>query len=183
MEIESDEESEQIKETFARFGLVVYVANVVETGLVHALLQLDFLASVREEYIKAKGQGFDRKKYEADFDAFMQRHFADTMGTLVKKVQALTTLDNKLRERIIAAKKRRDFLVHHYWREKAVEFSAPAGRAAMIEELKQDAETFEQLDVDIRSAMKPIREKLGIKDGILDARVEEEMARLKADQS
>jgi hypothetical protein len=50
------------------------------------------------------------------------------------------------------------------------------GRAKMIEDLTADADTFEKLAADIHEAMKPVREKLGIKDEMLDAQVEKKMA-------
>jgi hypothetical protein len=82
--VTEEEEGQQIKETFAYFGRAFYMASVVETGLAHVLLEAEFLGSVRDEYVRKKGQGFDRKKYEADFDAFMEKNFAQTMGNLIR---------------------------------------------------------------------------------------------------
>jgi hypothetical protein len=101
---------EQIKDVFAYYGRAIYNASCVETGLVHALLYLEFLSSVRAEYRRSKGKGFDRKKYEENFDAFMDHHFAQTLGNLIKKLASASILDEKLKARIAIAKKRRDFL-------------------------------------------------------------------------
>jgi len=43
---------EQVKETYAFFGLALYWANCLELGMVQTLLQVDFLASVREDFAK-----------------------------------------------------------------------------------------------------------------------------------
>ena len=81
------DEGEHIKEVFAYFGRAIYAASCVETGLTHALLYLDYFTIVKDEFRRTKGLGFDRQKYEADFDAFMERHFAQTFGNLIKRVQ------------------------------------------------------------------------------------------------
>jgi hypothetical protein len=173
------DEGEHIKETFARFGLAVYMASVLETGLVHALLQIDFMTSVRDEIVRTKGKGFDRKKYEADFDAFMTKHFSYTMGNLAERVEELTNFDDALRNAIKGANRRRN-LVHHYWREMAVPFSRREGRTTMMAEPEADANTFEKLDIEIRAAMRPTRERLGIKEEVLNAHVEETIAKVRS---
>lgn len=177
---EEIDEEEQIKETFAYFGRAVYVANVVETGLAHVLMQVEFMTAVREEFIQNKGKDFNRKKYEADFDAYMDKQHGKMMGELTKRVNDSTEFDEKLKARIVAAKDRRNYLVHNFWRDVAVEFSTIEGRKKLIEGLANDAEVFEQLDNDIRDATKPVRKRLGIKEEQLDEAVEQKMAELKA---
>jgi hypothetical protein len=54
-----------------------------------------------------------------------------------------------------------------------------AGRTKMIEELLNDANTFEQLDKDIREATKPTRAKIGIREDLLDTRVEQRLGELR----
>ena len=173
-----DIDSEQIKETFARFGLAIYTLSVLETGLVHALLEIDFLTQVYLEYRETDEKGFDRQKYEIEFDAFMVKHFAQTMGSIIKRVAQLADFDDVLKKRIFDANARRNYLVHHYWRENAVPFAQAEGRTKMIAELFADTQRFEQLDKDIRAAMKPTREMIGIKDEWLDRWIAKWMADL-----
>jgi hypothetical protein len=62
----------------------------------------------------------------------------------------------------------------------AVRFITKDGRTKMIDELVIDADTFEQLDRDIREATKPVRMKLGIKEEQLNEGLEKRMAELTA---
>lgn len=172
----SYDEGEHVKEVFAYFGRAIYAASCVETGITHALLYLDYLASVEEDFRRTKGLGFDQKKYQSDFDAFMERHFALTLGNLIKRLNDLASMDSELKDRILAAKRRRDFLVHHFWRERAVEFATRNGRSMMIDELDKDGVTFEMLNDDIVEATKPAREAIGITDENLNAYTEEFIA-------
>lgn len=169
----------QIVETFARFGRAMYMANVLELGLVQTLLQIEFLTPAREKFIKDQGKNFDRKKFDAEFDAFMQEHFKKTMGTLNLLVSKRAEFDEPLRKRITDATKRRNFLAHNYWRESGEKFMTKEGRAQMIEELSKDAECFKELDRDIRVATKPVREKLGINEDAVNEGVEKQLGKLK----
>jgi hypothetical protein len=138
------------------------------------------MKQVRDEYIATKGKNFDRKAYESSFDKFMEEQFAQTMGNLIKRINAFANFDDALKARLVDAKKRRDFLAHHFWREKSVEFFTAEGRSKMRDELMMDAEQFGQLDRDIDAAAKTMRERLGIDDRVIDEYNERQMARLKA---
>lgn len=161
MDEELDPHSWEIRETFAYYGRAVYAFSVVEVALAHVLLYAQFMRKVRDDYIATKGKGFDRKKYEHDFDAFMEDQFAQTMGNLMRRVEKFSAFDDVLKARIADAKKRRDFLTHHFWRERSIDFATSAGRERMREELNTDADMFEKLDRDIDAASAPLRATLG----------------------
>ena len=170
------DEGGDLTEVFAYFGRAAYMANVLEMALAQTILQIDFLTKVKEEFVRTQGKNFDKHKYEDDFDTFFEEQLGKTMGTLGKRVDGLPDISDELKGRIKAAVYRRNFLIHDYWRAAGYTFSTQEGRAEMIAELSADIDTFEKLAADMREATKPIRQKLGIKDEILDARVEQRMA-------
>ncbi|MGO6803450.1 hypothetical protein ACCS50_23945 [Rhizobium ruizarguesonis] len=156
------DEGEHIKEVFAYFGRAYYEAGVLETGLAIALMQSDFMSRVRDDYLTDRGKSFDRTQYEVEFDRFMESQHSQTLGNLLKRVSALPELSDALKERLREAKKRRDFLGHHYFRERAVDFSNRIGRDKMIAELHNYGDMFELIDRDLYAELAPIREKLGM---------------------
>jgi hypothetical protein len=168
MDEELDQHSWEIRETFAYYGRAVYMSSVVEVALAHVLLFAQFMKKVRDDYIAARGKGFDRKQYERDFDAFMNDQFAQTMGNLMRRVEKFGGFDVALKAKIADAKKRRDFLTHHYWRERSIDFATSEGRERMRKELNADAEMFQQIDRDIDAASASLRASLGINDAMLD---------------
>lgn len=174
-----DDKGWERRETFAYFGSAMYMASVLEVGLAHVLM-LGFMKKTREDCIGTRGKGFDRTKYEADFDAFMNDQFAQTMGNLIRRVSTFAAFDDEMKARIVAAKQKRDFLTHHYWRERSVEFSTSAGRGIMMEELQADMEMFRQLDRDIEATTKHIRESIGMDDKMVEAYVKRQMERISA---
>jgi len=179
---EISKEGWDIRETFAYFGRAFYMASVFEVGLAHALLFSDFLAKVSVQFRLTKGVGFDRKKYEIEFDAFIDKHFALTLGNLIKRIDEMALFDDALKKRIVAAKQRRDFLTHHYWRERSMDFATFSGRAAMRKEL-EDADNFQTLDRAIDAALKPKRAEIGIKDEWLEKHYQHIICRLKEQES
>jgi hypothetical protein len=141
--------------TFAYFGCAYYIAACLEVGLAHALMYGEFLMEEREKLIATKGKGFDQKRYEVDFDAFMNKRFRQTMGGVAQRAITLPDISEDLGNRIEEARKRRNFLAHHYWRERSVKFATREGRNEMREELAADRDMFTQLDRDFDAAMRP----------------------------
>lgn len=175
-----DDDSWDIRETFAYFGRAFYTSSVFEVGLVHALLFGSFLKEVRNDFVADDGKSFDRARYEAEFDKFMSEHFAQTLGNILNRVKQLPHPEPGLIDRLVTAKKRRDFLVHHYWRERSVEFATANGRAQMRVELEHDTEMFLSLDREVDRAMKPSRENLGISDEMLESNFRKFRERIEA---
>src|ERR1700730_18552739 len=97
---EMDEEAWDTRETFAYFGRAYYMASVLEVGLAHALMFADFLREVKQEYDATKGKGFNRAQYEAQFDEYMKKQFAKTMGNIIRKVELLPEINDDLKRRI-----------------------------------------------------------------------------------
>jgi hypothetical protein len=109
-----NDESWDIRQTFAYFGLAFYEASVLERGLVNTLLCGEFLMQVKQRYVATRGRGFDRRQFEAEFDAFLSEQFKLTMGNIIRRVNALPIFSDEMKERIDVAKGRRDYLAHHY---------------------------------------------------------------------
>lgn len=175
-----DEDNWDVRETFAFYGRAAYMASVLEVGLAHVLMLSQFMKQVRDEFNATERREFDRSKYEAEFDKFMEEQFAQTMGSLIKRLSTFDGFDAELKTRIIEAKTRRDFLTHGFWRDRSIEFVTADGRAKMRDELLEDTEMFRNVDRAVGAAAKSVREYLGIDDNIVENYYERQIARLKA---
>jgi hypothetical protein len=107
-----DDKGEHVKEVYARFGLAVYCVQVLEHGLVNAFLVLKLIPSRRH-------LARSREEWEAEVDAFMDRHFEATMGRMMKNLRDVTRteLENPLHD----ALRRRNWLIHDFFRERRQE--------------------------------------------------------------
>jgi len=156
------DDGEQIKETFAYFGRAYYMANVFETGLAISIMQLDFLVETRKRYVAERPKTFDRPKYEADFDAFMDHQHAKTLGNLIKSACKFSEISHLIEPHFQNAKNQRDYLAHHFFRERALEFSSRRGRERLILELDELHDVFEHAGRLLDEAMAPHRKMLGV---------------------
>ncbi|WGJ15603.1 hypothetical protein QEV83_04860 [Methylocapsa sp. D3K7] len=167
MSAEPYDESEYCKEVYAHFGLAYYMAGVFESGLANAILQLDYLTQVAKDYRLKERENFDLAAYEAGFDAFLAKQYTLSLGNLVKRAQELAEMGTDLKAQIVEAKACRDFLAHHFFRERAVELCKRNGRDTMIAELVTARTIFDRVDQALTEFIEPYRKKLGISNELL----------------
>jgi hypothetical protein len=149
--------SEHIKNVYAEFGLALYLAQVLEHGIVNALMVVDLLA-------KNAGHPMQRQKWIEEFDSFMDRHFAITLGKMINRLKELIEMPDDLESLLSDALSKRNYLAHHYFRERAEEFISYHGREQMVAELEDVQRLFRQADERLESILKPLRERYGISD-------------------
>jgi hypothetical protein len=77
-----------------------------------------------------------------------------------------------LKEDIRQAKQRRDFLAHHFFRERAEQILTRKGLDAMIGELICDQDLFRRVDEGLQNATAQVRVKLSIKDEWLEKHIQ-----------
>lgn len=162
------DDNEHTKETFAYFGRAYYMANVFEEGLAIAIMQLGFLKEVKRNFLASDRKSFDRKQYEEDFDDFMRKQNAQSLGNLIKSSKKFSEIPIDFHHTLDNLKSKRDFLAHHFFRERAVEFMSRNGRDKMILELVEAHEIFTKADRDLDNIMRPIWEELGLSEKMLE---------------
>jgi hypothetical protein len=167
------DESEHSKEVYAYFGLAYYQSGVIESGIANALLYGEFLPGWKARIEQEGKTNFDRKVYEAEFDAYLESRFAQSMGNLIARLDRVYTIPVELKQVIKEGKALRDFLAHHFFRERATDFVTRAGRDRMIAELNGMVEKFHDMDVRIQRLTEPVMRDLGIRDDVLQRLMED----------
>jgi recombinational DNA repair ATPase RecF len=166
--------NEHVKAVYAHFGLAVYSAQVLEHGLANALVCAELLP-------RRAGKPTVRKQWEAEFDTFINQQFEQTLGRLIRSLKAAAPVPDDLETLLAAALGRRNFLAHHYFRERAEEFITRDGRERMITELREAQKLFESADDRLGQVAIPLREKYGLTDEKLQPFMDQYMARLQKD--
>ena len=82
-----DIEDAHVREVYARFGLAMYFAQVLEHAIVNAITILDLIPNKR--YL-----ALDRTDWESQVDSFMDRQFEATMGRMLRTLKSVTTIDS-----------------------------------------------------------------------------------------
>ena len=157
------DKDEHVKEVYARFGLSMYFAQVLEHGIVNAFIFLELIPKT------------NCKWKPGEFDSYLNGEFDKTLGQLICKLRSLTNINNDLETLLRSALERRNRLAHHYFRERASEFMSTSGRDSMIQELQQCQKLFKQADEELETIITPLR----VKFGITDAKIEEFLIAMK----
>lgn len=160
-----DDEGAQIRDVYAHFGLTIYLAQVLEHGLVLAMVYLDLIPSSR-------GKVKDNNDWAKRMDSFVDRHFENTLGRMIRDLGQVTQVPADLQNMFAHALERRNWLAHDYFRERAAEFISVKGRESMLRELKAAQHLFESTDDRLTAVMKPVLEKYGFTDERLKVEME-----------
>jgi len=144
---------EQHKTVYAHFGLAIYLSQVLEHGLANALVVLDLVPRAGNEAAP--------DTWPDQVDAFYEAHFKRTLGSLVRRLREVTSVPPHLEELLEKALDRRNWLSHHYFRERATDFLSVEGRDRMITELEEVRELFSAADKALDAVVKPIQERFG----------------------
>jgi len=169
-----DDESGQIRDVYAHYGLAMYLAQCLEHGIVLALVYAKLLPQVRLE-AKAAGN-FTIHEFERRFDVFMDDHFELTMGGLISRLRNSSKLAATFDADLSKARELRNFLAHRYFRERAEEFISRMGRHSMLAELQDAQRLFEQVDEELKTAADSLASATGIALTNQEKRVAEYMA-------
>ena len=152
-----DSTSGQKREVFARFGLAMYRAQVLERQLAFILM--------------SKHIPDPTKSSEVGIDTIFERLFSLTLGQLVSEIASLTKLSEEEKEHLCKALAKRNWLTHHYFWERSVDLLTESGRDLMIEELQEAAYQFETLDDLFTSRWMKWAGAFGITDELLEKEV------------
>lgn len=169
-----DEESAQIRDVYAHYGLAMYLAQCLEHGIVLALVYAKLLPQVQSETKAAVT--FSISEFERRFDIFMDDHFELTMGGLISRLRTSSKLADALDTDLSKAKESRNFLAHRYFRERAAEFISKVGRNSMLAELQHAQQLFERVDEELKTATNSLAQVSGVSLTNQEQRVAKHMA-------
>lgn len=156
-------EDDHVKEVYAHFGLAMYMAQVLEHGIVNAFVLLELLP-------KTKG-----KWTPDEVEYYMNTEFEKTLGRLIRKLRTLTTIGDDFENLLGRTLKKRNWLAHDFFRERAQEFMSATGRNLMIKELQESRDLFKDADRQLDFIITPLMKKVGLTDEI----VEEHLRKMK----
>lgn len=158
--ITEHDEGQHVKEVYARFGLALYHAQVLEHGLVNSLVFLDLVPSRGH-------RAHSRNDWGIAVDAFMDRHFETTMGRMMKALRDVAAVSADVETVLADALRRRNWLAHDFFRERATEFMSIPGREQMLHEVDECRACFEAADERLDEIVRPLRIQAGITDELI----------------
>jgi hypothetical protein len=145
----------QVKEVFTYFGLASYQAQCVERQLA-VLLATAF------------GPGI-RNVTSSEYDELLEGLFKKTLGTLIRTLQESAELSKDFEQILHRALKKRNWLMHHFFWDRAGHFALKKGRQHMIEELQEIADELGLLDTMLIAIGRAWSASIGLTDEKIDA--------------
>jgi hypothetical protein len=146
-----DEQSELIKEMFARFGTAYYESEVLHRGLcnIYALATFEIPENVTRPRLDEK----------------LTYAYSLTLGQVIKESKYIFPAD--IQEQLDLALSKRNFLAHRFWFEKNYLMFDKQGLLQLQNELSEFTAFFDEMDKIISSFFHPIRLKFGITDEMI----------------
>ena len=132
-----DDDSRERREVFALFGLASYHAQCLERQIgtmLSTCYSREFAAASPEQR-----------------DLIFNDHFAKTLGSLIRKLEGTIKVPPNLNQSLQAALKKRNWLMHDYFYERAAHILSSRGRHEMMSELTDLYKEFSRLDDDLDS--------------------------------
>ncbi len=157
----TDPADEHVKTVYAHYGLAFYLAQSLEHGLANAFVYVDLFAR-KARTVRTS------EEWTAEFDSLMGRNFEQTLGRLIRDLREATAVPPELQAKLSQALTRRNWLSHHFFRERAEEFVSARGRDSMIRELEEAQVLFQAAEDLLDQTIKPMREKHGFTDERLE---------------
>lgn len=160
--MEDESLPQEIKEIYAHFGLAIYQAQCLEHGLVNALVFIDHIPNNRKHATSAT-------EWSDSVDSFMESKFELTLGRMIRELSSVTKIEPGLQNLLSLALKRRNWLAHGYFKDRAEDFLTLKGRAKMLAELQESQELLADADSALEQAVKPAMKRIGLTDEVLAA--------------
>lgn len=148
-----DPDSILIREVYARYGLAMYGAQVLEHTIVNSLLVLSFLPdNLKPESLK---------DWHILSDQFYSKELEKTFGRLVKTLGSINFVPRSIIGNLLQAKEMRDILAHSFFRNHDLAFTTDNGRQKMIVECEKIIDQFKKCDDELEEFCKPYKLKYG----------------------
>jgi len=170
----SRNEDEHVKEVYARFGLAIYFAQVLEHAVVNSLVLVEFFPTHVKSFTT-------REAWEKEVDGFMARHFAATLGRLIGRLSSVIPVPPDLEGMLREALSMRNWLAHEYFRERATDFMTERGRDRMIDELEAARALLQRADARLNALIRPVRQKHGLTEEKIQKIYDETLAKAGGD--
>lgn len=131
MDIQPLDEGDQIREMYARYGLAMYSAQVMEAG-------------IRQALVMAKLSSNDSAT-RIDYDNLMSNASTNVLGRLIAALKPFLEGDESLVSDLALALRIRNQLAHHFFWDHSVDAISTPGRNRMIAESIAFIELFDDV--------------------------------------
>lgn len=154
-----DENSVLTRELFARYGLAMYMAQVLEHGLINALMVIKKLPTAKNYNSKLD--------WENSVDEFYEEKFKNVLGIIIRELENDCDVPQELINAAKDARDDRNFLAHRFFQEHAKDVLTEIGKSKMIAICEKIIAKFQSVDEGFEAFTGPMKEKFGITNEVI----------------
>jgi len=161
--LEEYNEDEHSKELYAYFGLAVFHAQVLEHQLVNMIVLMKYL---QKEVISSN-----------EIEQLYSRKLSNTMGQLINEIKRIFWLKDDEVKQLKKVLKKRNFIVHDYFKDQIALAYSKDGRDSMIIELKDFIEQAKIIDNKLERFTDDMSSEVGITKEMVIAQLAQMMTK------
>jgi len=155
VDYEVEDENKQTKTVYASFGVAVYWAQVLEKQYAGMLIV--------SRLVKKKPKSLEEQVEIVE----KVENSRNTMGQFLGEVKQVYDLPDELNEELGQVLKKRNYLVHHYFKENIQKCYSDAGRREMMKYFSDFIDEVKQVDEQLVPLSKKYVQQLGITEEML----------------
>jgi hypothetical protein len=145
---------EGFKEVCALYGAAMYYAQVLEHGIVNALVFLDLAPSTGGKYTPEQ------------HEAYYNQQFEKTLGHLIQTLKRVSILPSELEAALSQSKAKRAYLAHHFFRDRLEAYTS-GDVAPVLVELEEYRAFFETTDKALEVFLQPVMRRVGYTEEVI----------------
>lgn len=146
------------KEPYALYGLAAYYAQCFEQSLILILVIL-------------KAMGVSQMK-EANYDDVLTALDKGTMGALIRDLKKVSKVGTRLEVVMRELLTKRNYLMHSFFQKNSEKLLSEQGRRAVLDELREMAQAFQDGDKILTDIYEPLWAKCGISQDMVDQEIQ-----------
>ena len=150
----SQNDDNQFKEIYARFGLSIFHFQVLEHQLINMVIS----------FYKLQNLKMNKDEFNDLFHEFSDK----TMGKLIQKVAVHYELEEEIKTELWLLHRKRNFFVHHYFKDMSFGWDTPEQRIEIIKELDNVSDRSQKLDGVLTKMLFDKLKPIGISETDLD---------------
>ena len=162
-----DDESYQIREVYAQYGLTNYASQVMEKGVVNTLV--------------LKANAASSTPTAQNFDVLFEQHARLPLGQLLRAFQKALPSESAVHDALSTALPLRNFIAHTFFWDRSVDFMSFSGRESMLAELIEARLLFEATDALVGELTRRVAADVGIDAETFERNLAETQAELRAE--
>lgn len=116
-----------INDVYLNFGITAKKAQVLEVEASNAIMAYVVLFVLTDQTTNEEKRNLKRISEEVD---------RKTLGNLLRKIKGIVSFDEKAKDHIDQALKKRNYLIHEFYKHHNFAINSEEGRSEMLEELK-----------------------------------------------